>query len=277
MNAPLITLNDGRTIPQIGAGTWPLSESEVPAVVAAAIEVGYRHIDTAAAYGNERGVGEGIRRSGLPREDVFVTTKIGNDNHGRKKTRHALAQSLRRLGDDHVDLALIHWPMPQVGKYIETWEALIELQQEGKVGSIGVSNFRPEHLDRIIRSTGVTPVVNQIEVNPVVAHKDLRAATLSRGIAIESWSPLGPSTNALQDETVTAIATRLGKTPAQVILRWHVEHGLIVIPKSASTERLRQNHDVFDFTLDAADIAAIDGLDRGTPASYATQLAGDSA
>ncbi len=167
--------------------------------------------------------------------------------------------------------------MPQVGKYVETWEALIELQQEGKVGSIGVSNFRPEHLDRIIRSTGVTPVVNQIEVNPVVAHKDLRAATLSRGIAIESWSPLGPSTNALQDETVTAIATRLRKTPAQVILRWHVEHGLIVIRNQRLRNVSGKTTTCFDFTLDAADIAAIDGLDRGTPASYATQLAGDSA
>ncbi|MDK8170998.1 aldo/keto reductase [Curtobacterium citreum] len=275
MSTPQITLNDGRSIPQIGTGTWPLTETEVPSVVATAIEVGYRHIDTAAAYGNERGVGVGIRRSGLSRDALFVTTKIGNDHHGRKQTRQALEESLRRLGDDHVDLALIHWPMPQVGKYVETWETLIDLQQEGKAGSIGVSNFRPEHLDRIIRSTGVTPAVNQIEVNPVVAHRELRKATRARGIAIESWSPLGPSTNLLQDDTVGAIATRLGKTPAQVILRWHVEHGLIVIPKSASAERLRQNFEIFGFTLEADDNAALDGLDRGTPAFYSAQLAGD--
>ncbi len=277
MSRPLITLNDGRTIPQIGAGTWPLTETEVPSVVVAAIEAGYRHIDTAAAYGNERGVGEGIRRSGLHRDAIFVTTKISNDHHGRKQTRQALEGSLRRLGDDHVDLALIHWPMPQVGKYVETWETLIELQQEGKARSIGVSNFRADHLDRIIRSTGITPAVNQIEVNPVVAHRELRKVTRERGIAIESWSPLGPSTSLLQDDTVGAIATRIGKTPAQVILRWHVEHDLIVIPKSASAERLQQNLDVFDFTLEAEDMTALDGLDQGTPASYAPQLAGDRA
>ncbi|UKF32474.1 aldo/keto reductase [Clavibacter phaseoli] len=275
MDTPDLALNDGRTIPQIGLGTYPLTDDEVREVVVTAVEVGYRHIDTAAIYGNERGVGEGVRRCGLPRAELFITTKIGNDDHGRRRTRRALEESLRRLGDDHVELALIHWPMPSQDQYVETWETLIELQREGKARSIGVSNFRPEHLDRIIQSTGVTPAVNQIEVNPVVAHRELRAATAARGIAVESWSPLGPSLDLLQHPVVLDIAERSVSTPAQVILRWHLAHGLIVIPKSASEDRLRQNLRALDATLSAADMAALDGMDQGSAARYDPPLAGD--
>jgi 2,5-diketo-D-gluconate reductase A len=272
---PSVPLNDGHAIPQLGAGTWPLSDDEVPRVVRAALDIGFRHFDTAAAYGNERGVGEGIRTSPVPREDIFLTTKIGNGEHGRRRAADALDASLRRLGQDYVDLVLIHWPMPGLDLYAETWEALIEAKQAGKARSIGVSNFRPEHLDRIIRSSGVTPAVNQIEVNPIVQHRDLRQDSTERGIVVESWSPLAPSTSLLSDPRLAAVAARYGKSPAQVVLRWHIEHGLVVIPKSASPGRLRENVEVFDFTLTAEDLELLDSFDQNAPARYASHLAGD--
>ncbi|QKV75813.1 aldo/keto reductase [Amycolatopsis sp. Hca4] len=274
MTTPSLALNDGRTIPRIGAGTWPVSDRDAPTVVHAALEAGFRHIDTAAAYGNESGVGTGIRTGGVEREDLFLTTKIGNNDHGRRRAARALEESLRRLQTDYVDLALIHWPMPGIGLYEETWQALIDLREAGKARSIGVSNFRPEHLDRIIRSTGVTPAVNQIEVNPIVAHRDLRKATIDRGIVVESWSPLGPSTNLLGEPALATIAAKQDRTPAQIILRWHLDHGLVVIPKSSSPQRLRENIAVTDFTLDEDDHATLDGFDQASPARYSAHLAG---
>jgi len=274
MNLPVLVLNDGHEIPQLGIGTWPLSSTELPAVLETAFEAGYRHVDTAAAYGNEVGVGEGVRATGLRRDELFVTTKIGNDDHGFGEARRALDESLERLGLDYVDLALIHWPMPAKNQFERTWDALVTLREEGKARSIGVSNFRPEHLDRIIRTSGVTPAVNQIEVNPVVSHRELRAATTRRGIVVESWSPLGPGTGLLQDSRLQGVAEKHNKTVGQVVIRWHIQNNLVVIPKSATPQRIRENIDVFDFQLDDDDLLILEAFDQGHPATYSAHLAG---
>lgn len=257
---PVMALNDGSEMPQIGLGVLQTPADGTAAAVRTALVAGYRSIDTAAAYGNERGVGEGLRASGLPRDEVFVATKLWNDKHGFDEALRACERSLARLGLDYVDLYLIHWPVPQQGLYLDAWRALIRLKEEGRARSIGVSNFMPEHLRRIIGETGVKPSVNQVELHPRFQQTDLRAFHAGQGIATESWSPLGRG-RLLDDPTVARIAARYGKTPAQVIIRWHIDSGLIVIPKSANPDRIAENIEVAGFRLDSADMAAFDRLD----------------
>jgi 2,5-diketo-D-gluconate reductase A len=257
---PLVLLNDGRFIPQLGLGVWRTSQDEVEGAVHSALTVGYRHIDTAAIYGNEAGVGDGIRSSGVPRTEIFVTTKLWNTEQGFDSTLKAVDQSLTRLGLDYVDLYLIHWPVPSKGRYVGTWRAMIRLKEEGRARSIGVSNFEAEHLERIISDTGVAPVLNQIELHPRFQQRTLRATDAKYRIATESWSPLGQG-GLLADATIGAIAAKHRRTPAQVIIRWHLDSGLIVIPKSVTPNRIAENFDVFGFGLDADDLAAIGKLD----------------
>jgi 2,5-diketo-D-gluconate reductase A len=259
---PSITFNDGQSIPQFGLGVWQTPADVTGTAVEAALKAGYRHIDTAAIYRNEEGVGAGIRASGVPRGDIFVTTKLWNEDQGLDTTLRAFDASMEKLGLDVLDLYLVHWPSPQRGLYVDTWRALVRLKEEGRVRSIGVSNFMPEHLDTIIDATGVVPVLNQIELHPRFQQQDLRAAHAERGIATQSWSPLGQGA-LLSDPVITGIAAKYGRTPAQVIIRWHLDNGLIVIPKSATPSRIIENANVFDFTLDDADLAAIAKLDAG--------------
>jgi 2,5-diketo-D-gluconate reductase A len=258
---PAIFLNDGHTLPQLGLGTWQIADDDVPAVLDDAFAMGYRAIDTAAAYENERGVGEGIRRSGLPRQSLAITTKLANDRHGYDTALRAFDASLGRLGLDYVDLYLIHWPLPMHDLYVETWKALIEIKDQGRARSIGVSNFNVEHLERLLEETGTVPAVNQIELHPRFQQKALRNFHSDHGIATESWSPLGQATF-LQDPVLGSLARKHGKSPAQIILRWHLDNGLIVIPKSAHAGRLQENIDVMDFKLDDDDMSEIAGMDR---------------
>ena len=256
-----IDLNDGRAIPQLGLGVWRTPADETADIVAAALQTGYRHIDTAAIYGNEAGVGQGIAKAGVPRKEVFVTTKLWNDAHGYDAAFKAARESLKRLKLDYVDLYLIHWPQPQRGLYLETWRALIALREEGLARSIGVSNFHADHLQRIIDDSGVTPALNQVELHPRFQQQSLRDYHAERGIATESWSPLGRS-GLLDEPAIKAIAAKHRCSPAQAIIRWHLDEGLIVIPKTARRERLKENFDVFGFTLDDEDQKAIAALDR---------------
>lgn len=255
-----ITLNDGAEIPQVGLGVWQTPNDGAADAVRTAIEAGYRHVDTAAIYENEDGVGDGIRQSGLPRGELFLTTKLWNDRQGYDSALKAFDESLKRLKTDYVDLYLIHWPSPQRGQYVDAWKALIRLKEEGRARSIGVSNFAPEHLDRIIAETGVAPALNQIELHPDFQQKALRDKHASLGVATQSWSPLGQG-KLLDHPAITAIAARHGRSAAQVIIRWHIQSGLVVIPKSVTPSRIRDNFQVFDFHLDAADMAALAALD----------------
>jgi 2,5-diketo-D-gluconate reductase A len=257
-----VRLNDGHSIPRIGFGVWRLEENKAPDVVAAAIEAGYRHIDTAQGYDNEAGVGEGIKKSGIAREELFVTSKLRTSHQGFDKSQQSLKESLQRLGLDYLDLFLIHWPAPQHDRYAETWKGLVEAQKQGLVRSIGVSNFLPEHLERIIEETGVTPAVNQVETNPKYQQKDQRAWNKQHGIVTESYSPLGGDGAALlKNEAITGIADRLGKSPAQVVIRWHLQNDLVVLPKTDSSDRAKQNYDVWDFELSDGDLKALAKLD----------------
>jgi 2,5-diketo-D-gluconate reductase A len=255
-----ITLNDGRVMPQLGLGVWQSPREVTAQAVRSALAAGYRSVDTAAIYRNEAEVGEGVRASELDRGEVFVTTKLWNDDQGYDSALRALDASLKRLGTDYVDLYLIHWPAPGQDRYLETWKALIRLRDEGRARSIGVSNFAAEHLERIVRETGVAPAVNQVELHPRFQQADLRAANQRLGVATESWSPLGQG-GLLTHPEVARIAAKHGKTPAQAIIRWHLDLGLIVIPKSVTPARIAQNFDVFDFRLDADDLAAMAALD----------------
>ena len=255
-----ITLNDAQIMPQLGLGVWQTPADQTADLVRTALEAGYRHIDTAMIYRNEAGVGEGLNRSGVAREEVFVTTKLWNDYQGFDQTMAAFDASLTRLGLESVDLYLIHWPAPSKDRYLESWRALIRLQREGRARSIGVSNFAVDHLERIMGETGVTPAVNQIELHPRFQQAELRAFHGAHGIATESWSPLGQG-GLLADPAIGAIAAKHGKSPAQAIIRWQLDMGLIVIPKSATPSGIVQNLDVFDFALDAEDLAAIAALD----------------
>jgi len=257
---PTVLLNDGRSIPQLGLGVWQASNDQAAQAVRAALQAGYRHVDTAAIYDNETGVGEGIRSAGVKREEIFVTTKLWNDAQGGDSALKAFDQSLKRLKLDYVDLYLIHWPAPRKDRYVESWKTLVRLQKEGRAKSIGVSNFMPEHLDRIIAETGVTPVLNQIELHPHFQQATLRAAHAKRNIVTESWSPLGQG-KLLSDPVIAAIAAKHKRTPAQVIIRWHLDSGLVVIPKSVTPSRIVENADVFGFSLDADDKARIATLD----------------
>jgi 2,5-diketo-D-gluconate reductase A len=260
--APTRPLADGHAIPVLGLGTWPLDDDEAREVVGDAFRAGYRLVDTAANYGNEAGVGRAVAESGLPREEVFVTTKLPGRQHGRREALVGLDESLARLRLEYVDLFLIHWPLPSVGRYVETWEALVELREEGKARSIGVSNFTPAQIDEIAERTGVLPVVNQVELHPELSQAELRAWHDEHGIVTESYSPLGPDTDVLNHPGIAEVAAAHGRTAAQVILRWHVQIGAVPIPKSADRDRLRQNLDVFDFELDAGQMAVLDGVNR---------------
>lgn len=260
---PNLAFNDGRRIPQLGFGVWQVPPEEAATHVATALEAGYRHVDTAAAYGNEAGVGKAIAESGLSRDELFVTTKLWNADHGYDATLTALDASLERLGLDHVDLYLIHWPLPSVGKYVDTWKAFERAQADGKVSSIGVSNFQPQHLRRVADEADVVPAINQVELHPDFQQNALRETHRELGVATEAWSPLGQGKGLLENPVLARVADKHGKTAAQVTLRWHLQLGNVVIPKSVTASRIRQNIDSFDFELDAEDMAAIDGLEAG--------------
>jgi 2,5-diketo-D-gluconate reductase A len=263
-SVPNLTLNDGRTIPQLGFGVFQVPPAETAKVTADALAAGYRHIDTAQMYGNEKGVGEAIASSGLARDEVFVTTKLNNGFHRPDDARRSFDESLGRLGTDHVDLFLIHWPLPTLydGDYVSTWKTLIEFLEDGRARSIGVSNFQVDHLERLAAETSVVPAVNQIEVHPYFGNEEVRAANAAAGILTQAWSPIAQGA-VLDDPVITGIADRLGRTPSQVTLRWHVQRGDIVFPKTLSPERMRENAAIFDFELGEDDMAAITGLDRG--------------
>ncbi len=258
---PNLPLNDGRQIPQLGFGVFQVPQEQTVDTVHHALETGYRSIDTAAMYGNESEVAEAIARSGLDRSEVFVTTKLWNSDQGRDRTMRAFEQSLSRLHLDYVDLYLIHWPAPALGKYVETWEAFTELQRDGRARSIGVSNFTVEHLERIIDQSGVAPAVNQIELHPHLQQAELRRFHGSQTIVTEDWSPLGRG-RVLDDPTIGNIAGRLGRTPAQVILRWHIQLGNAVIPRSVKPSRIDENFAIFDFSLSDEEMETIGGLDE---------------
>ena len=261
--APGVRLDDGVLMPQLGFGVWRVSGAETEQVVAQALEVGYRSIDTAAMYGNEEGVGRAVVSSGIPREEVFVTSKLWNDCHGYDAARKAFDDSHRRLGLDYVDLYLVHWPVPSQDLYVETFRALVDLREEGRVRAVGVSNFEPAHLRRVIDEVGVTPAVNQVELHPYLQQGRLREFHAEHGIVTEGWRPLGKGGDLLQEPVVTTTAEKYGKTPAQVVLRWHLQLGNVVIPKSATPSRIRENFEVFDFELADDDMAAFGDLDSG--------------
>jgi diketogulonate reductase-like aldo/keto reductase len=261
---PDIPLNNGVAIPQLGLGTARLPDEETRRIVREALEVGYRFVDTAASYENERGVGQGIADSGLPREEVFVSTKLRGRDQGSASAKEALRSSLDRLGLDFVDLYLIHWPLPRLDRYVESWLAMEELLAEGLTRAIGVSNFLPEHLDRLAAASSTIPAVNQIECHPRDPQLAQRADDARRGILTESWSPLGAGGDLLRQPVLAGIAARHGRTPAQVVLRWHVQQGLVTFPKASSRGRLAENLDVFGFALSDEDLAGIATLADGT-------------
>ncbi|HEX2144010.1 MAG TPA: aldo/keto reductase [Glycomyces sp.] len=263
LSAP-VSLNDGVVMPRIGYGTYKVGDDEAQETVETALATGYRLIDTAEMYGNEMGVGRAVAASGLPREEVFLTSKLWNDHHGAEAARAALEGSLERLGTDYLDLYLIHWPSPKQGLYSETFQALLKAEEEGLIRSAGVSNFLPEHLERVHEATGVWPSVNQVELHPYFNQPALRAWHTERGIATESWGPLGQRTGSvLAEPAVTAAAEAHGKSPGQVVIRWHLQNGCIVIPKSSKANRIAENFDVFDFELSGSEMAAIDALETG--------------
>lgn len=255
-----IALNDGARIPQVGLGVWQTPNDEAAPAVKAALSAGYRHVDTAAVYENEEGVGEGIRQSGIDRSEIYLTTKLWNTEQGYDQTLKAFDASLKRLGTDYVDLYLIHWPSAHRGLFVDTWKAFVKLKKEGRAKSIGVSNFYPEHIEKIIAETGVTPVINQIELHPDFQQREARAFHQKHGIATQSWSPLGQG-KLLGHSAIADIAAKLGRTPAQVIIRWHIDNGLVVIPKSVTPSRISENFKVFDFKLSAEDLDTLNGLD----------------
>ena len=263
MSAPTVLLNNGKTIPQIGLGTSPLNDKEVAPAVIAAIEAGYRHIDTAYRYNNEKGVGQGLRDSGIDRESLFVTTKLDGAFQGNDRAIDGLDESLRRLGLDYVDLLLIHWPLPQRDEYVSTWKTYEKLVTAGKARSIGLSNFKPAHIDRLLAEANILPAINQIQLNPRITRPEQRAYNLQQRIVTEAWSPLGAGNDLLEIPSLAGIAEKYGKTPGQVVLRWHIELGIVAIPRSANPGRIAQNIDIFDFALTNEEIASITALDTG--------------
>ena len=261
---PQLRLSDGNLIPQVGYGVYKISDDDAQELVGTALQAGYRHIDTATLYENERAVGRAVRESGLDRADVFVTTKVWNDDQGYDQTLRAFEASTKRLDLGYVDLYLIHWPVPSKDLYVETWRALIHLQEQGAVRSIGVSNFNPTHLDRLIKDTGHTPVINQVELHPYLSQNQVRAANAQRGILTQAWSPLGRGNGVLAEPAVLAIAQQLGRSPAQVVLRWHLERGTVIIPKSAHPQRIADNIALFDFDLTDAQSATLEALNSNS-------------
>jgi len=267
MSVANIELNDGNSIPQLGFGVFQVAPTETAAAVREALKVGYRHIDTAEMYGNEREVGEAIRDSGLERGEVYVTSKLNNGYHQPDDARAAFDRTLRELGSDSLDLFLIHWPLPTLydGDYVSTWQTLEEFKRDGRARSVGVSNFQVDHLERLAAETDTVPAVNQIELHPYFLNEEVRAYDEEHGIATEAWSPLAQGA-VLDDPVVTGVAERVGKTPAQVVLRWHIQLHNIVFPKSVTAERIRENFEIFDFELEPGDLEAISGLDKGEAA-----------
>ena len=258
---PDITLNNGVEIPQLGFGTFQIDPEETEEAVATALEIGYRHIDTAEMYGNEREVGRAIARSGLDRGDVFVTSKLDNGFHDHDDALKAFDRTLEELGFEYLDLFLIHWPMPEVGDYVETWRAMEEIAGSGRCRAVGVSNFLPHHLQRLFDETDTVPAVNQIEVHPFLTQDDVRAFNAEHGIATEGWAPIAKG-KVLDDDTITTVADAVGRTPAQVTLRWHLQRGDIVFPKSVHRKRMEENFALFDFELDDRQMEQLSGLDR---------------
>jgi 2,5-diketo-D-gluconate reductase A len=263
-HVPNIRLNNGVEIPQVGFGVFQIEPDRTADAVRDAFEAGYRHIDTAQGYGNEEGVGQALRDSGLSRDEVFVTTKLANDRHGHDEAITALDESLQRLGLDHVDLFLIHWPRPKTDRFVETWKAFEKIASDGKARAIGVSNFRVADLDRLAAETSTVPALNQIELHPWLPQDELRAYHREHGIATEAWSPLAKGGDLLSDERIVGLAEKYGKTPAQIVLAWHLQLGNIVIPKSVTPSRVRENIDVFDVELSDDDLATFAELENGT-------------
>jgi 2,5-diketo-D-gluconate reductase A len=265
-SVPHVSLSAGSTtidIPQLGFGVWQVPDADVTDAVTTALEVGYRSIDTAAAYENEDGVGRALARTDVPREEIFLTTKVWNDQQGYDATLRAFDASAKRLGQEVVDLYLIHWPVPAKDAYVDTWRALLELRSQGRIRAAGVCNFQPAHLQRLLDETGELPALNQVELHPRLQQGELRAFHAQHGIVTEDWSPLASGGDLLEDPIITGIAQRLSRTPAQVVLRWHVQLGHVVIPKSVTPSRIAENFQIFDFELEPGDLAAIEGMDRG--------------
>jgi 2,5-diketo-D-gluconate reductase A len=264
MTVSNVVLNNETTIPQLGFGVFQIPPDQTAQITGTALEVGYRHIDTAQMYQNEAGVGEAIKASGIARDELYITSKLNNTFHEPDAARRAFDETLERLGLDRIDLFLIHWPLPTQygGDYVSTWRTLNEFVADGRATSVGVSNFQPAHLDRIIEETGLVPAVNQIEVHPYFTNEAARAASIRHGVEVEAWSPIAQG-KVLDDAVIGEIAAAHGKTPSQVTLRWHVERGDIVFPKSMREERMRENFDIFDFTLTPEEVAAISALDQG--------------
>jgi 2,5-diketo-D-gluconate reductase A len=264
MTVPTVSLNSQHQIPQLGFGVFQIDPSDTVEAVLNAFEVGYRHIDTAQMYGNEHEVGQAIRQSGLPRDEIFVTSKLNNNNHEPESVKNSFAKSLELLGLDRMDLFLIHWPLPSRfgGDFVSTWQAMAELAAGGQASSVGVSNFQPDHLRRIVDETGVVPAINQIEVHPYFTNEAAREANAKLGIATEAWSPIAQG-GVLDDPTISEIAEKHGKSTAQVTLRWHVERGDIIFPKSVTPERIKANFEIFDFRLTPDEVSAISALDKG--------------
>jgi 2,5-diketo-D-gluconate reductase A len=272
--SPVIELNDGHRIPQIGLGTWPLDDKQVAAAVVEAVEAGYRHIDTAVRYGNEAGVGNGVRASGLDRSELFITTKLDGEFQGQDRAVAGLDGSLKRLGLDYVDLLLIHWPLPRRDEFISSWKTFERLQADGKVRSIGVSNFKPAHLERLMTHCDVVPAVNQIQVSPAITRIVDIGFNRRHGIVTESYSPLGAGSDLLNAPVLGKIAQKHGKTRGQIVLRWHVEQGLVAIPKSANPQRMKENLGIFGFALDTDDMTAIATLDGGDESGVNSDVQG---
>jgi 2,5-diketo-D-gluconate reductase A len=272
--APVTKLRHGAELPRIGLGTWPMSDAEAEIAVAQAIELGYRLVDTAYQYGNEVGVGRGLRASGLSREELFVTTKLNGEWHGYEAAQEAWARSVEALGVDYLDLFLIHWPLPALDRYVDAWRGLATLLEDGRVRAIGLSNFKPAHIERLLAETGVTPDVNQIQLDPTHTRDASRAFHAAHGIATQAWSPLALGGELLAEPTIAQIAERHGRTPAQVVLRWHVELGVSAVPKSSSPARMAENIAIFDFALAPEEIAAISRLDLGEAAAADSDLIG---
>ncbi|HEY2043505.1 MAG TPA: aldo/keto reductase [Jatrophihabitans sp.] len=263
MTVPKVRFNNGVEIPQLGFGVFLVPESETKAAVASALQAGYRHIDTAKLYQNEKAVGAAIAESGIPRDELFVTTKVWNSDQGFDAATQSFDASLDRLGLETLDLLLIHWPAPGLDRYVDTWRAFEKLIADGRVRAIGVSNFHQSHLQRLFDETHVVPAINQIELHPLLPQTELRAFNAQHGIVTEAWSPLARGGSVLTDPVVTAIAERVGKTPAQVVLRWHIELGNVVIPKSVTPSRIAENFHIFDFSLTSEDVEAVTGLETG--------------